>query len=56
MRLFADDTIAYNSPFNHSTLQEDLVKLEQWEHLWDMKLHPSKCNQSIKTSTYMALL
>ena len=41
MRLFADGTIAYNSDFNHSALQEDLTKLEQCEHLWGMKFHPS---------------
>ena len=28
MRLVVDDTIAYNSAFNHSTIQDDLIKPE----------------------------
>jgi hypothetical protein len=31
VRLFADDTIIYNSSKHHSTLQDDLAKLEDWE-------------------------
>ena len=47
IRLFADDTIAYNSASNHTILQDDLAKLEQWEQLWDMEFHPSKCEHIV---------
>ena len=47
IRLFADDTIAYNSAFNHSTIQDDLTKLELWEQQWDMEFHPSKCQHIV---------
>ena len=47
IRFFADDTIAYNSACNHSTPQEDLTKLEQWEHSWVVEFHPSKCEHVI---------
>ena len=47
IRLFADDTIAYNSASNHSTLQDDLNKLELWEQQWDMEFHPSKCQHIV---------
>ena len=43
VRLFADDTILYNSAINHSTLQDDLNCLEKWESDWDMEFHPKKC-------------
>ena len=43
VRLFADDTIIYNSSENHHTLQDDLEKLEEWEEAWDMEFHPLKC-------------
>ena len=46
-RLFADDCILYR-PIRHfsdcETLQNDLVKLAQWEQQWSMQFHPSKCN------------
>ena len=45
VRLFADDTIIYNTASNHQILQEDLLKLENWENTWDMEFHPSKCSQ-----------
>ena len=45
VRLFADDTIVYNTTNNHQEPQDDLAKLEQWERLWDMKFHPAKCQQ-----------
>ena len=40
-RLFADDTIVYltiNSQSDAQTLQDDLLKLEQWESDWSMEL------------------
>ena len=36
VRLFADDTVLYNSAINHSTLQDDLNCLQKWESDWDM--------------------
>ena len=45
-RLFADDSLLYRkikSESNSSTLQEDLQKLEEWEHDWQMSFNPSKC-------------
>ena len=47
IRLFADDAIVYNSAFNHSTLQRYLTKSEQWEHLWGMEFHLSKCEHIV---------
>ena len=43
VRLFADDTIIYNSASSHKTLQDDLCKLEEWEARTDMEFHPDKC-------------
>jgi hypothetical protein len=43
VRLFADDTIIYNSSANHQTMQDDLLSLEKWEEAWDMEFHPGKC-------------
>ena len=43
VRLFADDTILYNTAGEHRQLQEDLVSLEKWEKRWDMEFNPSKC-------------
>jgi hypothetical protein len=43
VRLFADDTIAYQTISNNNdaeTLQKDLDKLGQWEYEWCMKFHP----------------
>ena len=43
VRLFADDTIVYNTETNASDLQDDLKNLEEWEAAWDMEFHPAKC-------------
>ena len=46
VRLFADDTAVYitvNNPTEQNTLQEDLDRLQKWEHSWDMEFNPSKC-------------
>ena len=43
-RLFADDSLLYRkikSESDSSTLQEDLQKLEEWEHDWQMSFNPS---------------
>ena len=45
-RLFADDTIVYltiTSESDAQTLQDDLLKLEQWESDWSMEFNPDKC-------------
>jgi hypothetical protein len=45
VRLFADDTIVYltiTSDTDADYLQEDLVKLEEWEGKWKMAFHPDK--------------
>ena len=45
-RLFADDTIVYltiTSESDSQTLQDDLLKLEQWESDWPMEFNPDKC-------------
>ena len=45
-RLFADDTVVYltiNSQSDAQTLQDDLLKLEQWESNWSMEFNPDKC-------------
>ena len=43
VRLFADDTIDYNTAKNNPSLQDDLMKLEMWEDAWNMEFHPLKC-------------
>ena len=43
VRLFADDTILYNTENNSIKLQADLKTLEGWEKTWDMEFHPAKC-------------
>lgn len=45
VRLFADDTAIYITVNNNrdQTLQEDLNRLQKWEHTWDMEFNPSKC-------------
>ena len=46
VRLFADDTAVYITVKNdteENTLQEDLNRLQKWEHTWDMEFNPSKC-------------
>ena len=46
VRLFADDCVLY-SPIktdqDTSVLQNDLLKLEKWQHTWLMKFNPTKC-------------
>ena len=44
VRLFADDTIVYNTN-NHQKLQDDLPKLEQLERLWGMEFHLIRCQE-----------
>ena len=46
LRLFADNTILYQSIRNSSDtrkLQEDLERLQSWEHQWQMKFNITKC-------------
>ncbi len=46
VRLFADDTIVYIAVSSNSdclTLQEDLIRLEEWETKWCMEFHSWKC-------------
>lgn len=43
VRLFADDTILYNTAQNKQTIQEDLEKLAAWEREWDMEFNVPKC-------------
>ena len=60
IRLFADDTIAYHSASNHSSLQENLTDLSIYVTWGFTSLSVSTLsshrghNQSVKTSTYMA--
>ena len=47
VKLFADDTLLYGMVVDDSDcdkLQDDLSKLEHWQHLWQMEFNPSKCN------------
>jgi hypothetical protein len=43
VRLFADDTVIYNTADNRDQLQRDLNTLEKWELHWDMEFKPTKC-------------
>ena len=46
-RLFADDCIVYHTIRDHAdqeALQEDLVRLAEWEDKWGMEFHPQKCS------------
>ncbi|KAK7485512.1 hypothetical protein BaRGS_00023200, partial [Batillaria attramentaria] len=46
-RLYADDTAVYmirTSVQDKARLQEDLHRLKQWKHSWDMSFHPGKCS------------
>ena len=46
MRLFADDSLLYRfirTKEDQSILQEDLRKLELWEHKWQMQFNADKC-------------
>ena len=45
-RLFADDCLVYSAgKDNHhiTKLQEDLNKLQEWQHMWMMSFNPGKC-------------
>jgi hypothetical protein len=47
VRLFADDTALHrtvSTNMDQAVIQEDLVKLAEWEENWNMKFHPGKCN------------
>ena len=46
VRIFADDTKIYSKIENRNDqnkLQENLSRLEQWAHTWQMRFHPQKC-------------
>ena len=46
VRLFADDCLLYQpitSDNDISLLQNDLIKLEEWQNTWLMKFNPTKC-------------
>ncbi|MCG8115263.1 MAG: reverse transcriptase family protein [Candidatus Thiodiazotropha taylori] len=46
VRLFADNTADYltiTSQSDSAALQQDLDRLQEWEHDWDMEFNPSKC-------------
>ena len=46
VRLFADDCLLYlpvKSDNDTSLLQNDLLKLEEWQNTWPMKFNPTKC-------------
>ena len=47
VKLFDDDTLLYGVVVDDSdcnNLQDDLNKLEIWQHEWQMQFSPSKCN------------
>jgi hypothetical protein len=47
VRLFADDCVVYreiNSEEDCLILQNDLIKLAEWEKQWGMDFHPEKCS------------
>ena len=47
VKLFADDTLLYGLVVEDSdcdNLQDDLNKLEIWQHEWQMQFNPFKCN------------
>ena len=46
VHLFADDCLLYlpvKSDNNISILQNDLIKLVEWQNTWFMKFNPTKC-------------
>ena len=46
MRLFADDSIIYReitTPNDHKILQEDINRLTNWAHTWQMDFNVDKC-------------
>ena len=59
-RLFADDAIVYRQIHwveDQVILQNDLVKLAEWEQVWGMEFHPQNCSylkisRSRKPKTY----
>lgn len=42
VKLFADDTVIYNTVNNHQQLQDNLKVLEDWEQEWNMEFNPLK--------------
>ena len=42
-KVFADDTKGYNSSQNHTILQNDLLKLENWTETWQLFFNIDKC-------------
>ena len=47
VKLFADDILLYGvvvEDSDYDNLQDDLNKLEIWQHEWQMQFNPSKCN------------
>ena len=48
VRLFADDCLLYQpvkSDNDTSLLQNDLIKLEEWQNTWLMEFNPIKASQ-----------
>ena len=59
VRLFADDCLLYrqiNTLADHSTLQNDLAKLEQWAQTWGMRFNAKKCYILSTSSSFPPLL
>ena len=44
VKLFTNDTLLYGVVVDCDNLQDDLNKLEIWQHEWQMQFNPSKCN------------
>ena len=42
-KIFADDTKLYNYSNNSHHLQEDLERVEEWSHKWQLHFNISKC-------------
>ena len=45
-RLFADDTVVYNTVEYREHLQKDLHTLEEWEKTWKMEFNALKCEHA----------
>ena len=46
IKLYADDAKLYSAVRNTEDclkLQEDLIRLEEWESMWQLRFHPNKC-------------
>ena len=46
VRLFADDALLYGVISNDADgdqIQNDLIRLEQWQTIWQMNFNPAKC-------------